>query len=191
MRTEVVTHDGATVTVRSAYRRTPIIESQYMAALQAAYPELVAFEAAVFQVDSPTAPNDPKDKKALERYRVAMQDYERALIPIRTAHRVGFAVDNEAISFVVWLARVSAAEGWLIDLGTDGRFDDASVVKAFEARLEEEFQDYDETGAPITLWGKIADAVKRVDAPLTPVDLRPPETLTEAEKVDPLSSAAA
>lgn len=174
MRTQTVVHNGISVVVRSRYRRTPIIAAQYMEALRRAYPAIVAFEADMFQIDMPADPND----------RAQAATYETRIVAARARHELGAEYLRVANAIVPLLARISGITGALFTLGPDGRFDDANVIRAFEQAADEDGDD------PDTLWGEIAAAVAVVDAPLTPVEDRPPETLTEVQRRDPLSAAA-
>lgn len=197
MRTETIEHDGITITVRSRNRRMPIIVAQYMQAIRAAYPDLVAFEAELFHLDRPMldepvkppatayAETQAQYETQLAAYTAAMSAYGQQVFAVRLRHQLGAAVDDRAVPFVGMLSRFTLVKGLGVKLGPDGRFDNPSVIKAFEQFLDGDDKETDD------LWLKISAAILRVDAPLTPVIERPPETLTEAEAGDPLSAPAA
>jgi hypothetical protein len=173
MRTATVTHEGITAVVRSLYRRTSIIEAQYKQALREVYPDVLDFERALFRVEMPSNPNNEAQIAA----------YVGRVAPFEAEYPLGAQYSRRINEIAPIMARISLIVGAAFALGPDGRFDNASAAKAFEHALDEE----DEGG----LWVKLAEAINEIDAPVTPVDERPAETLTEAEKSDPLSVAPA
>jgi hypothetical protein len=178
MRTLPFTHENITGTVRTRYRRTAIIEAQYMSFLREAYPELAAFEQAYVLIEGPKLSGEDKDK---EKDEAAIEAYGMRLAPLRATNEVGSEYMIAANLIVKPLARISSISGAPFVLGADGRFAKESVIKAFEMVLDEDLDDDNPT-----LWDVVKEAIREVDQPLTPKHEAPPETLTGAERRDPL-----
>lgn len=180
MRSETVIVGEITATVRSRSRRTAIVEATYMQAIVKAHPEIAEYEQALYALMRPNLPVDLNGQvlKNLTPVQEAIwHEYVQKSVNLKRVHPIGAAFAEEAGAFVPLLARI-------VDLGgapfgfTSPQFLDAQVLEAFDDWLDEAHEDF---------WEVTGKAVVKVDAPLTPVNQRPPETLTEAEQVDPLS----
>lgn len=186
MRSETFsTESGITAMVRSRNRRTTLIEAQYSQALRTAYPSIAEFELAQLGASMPNLPID--DKGALTRplttlEQQALNAYTGHTALIRTQHAVGAAYFEGMSTVVPLLARIVTVGGAPFHADADGRLPDADVAAAFEDWLND---DEEATG----FWGTLAKTVQGIDAPLTPVQQKPPETLTLEEQADPLSVA--
>ncbi len=181
MRTESVTVDDITVTIHSRTRRTAIIQAQYRQAIIKAHVEIAEYERAEYAIIPPVLPVDANGKiqfdKANSEQMAAFNKFSRQKMELSSLHAIGANYAKEAGNLVELLARVTSLQGTPFDLTTPPQFSDAQVLGAFEAWLDETYED---------LWEAIATAIAKMDEPLTPVEQRPPETLTEAEHADPL-----
>ncbi len=181
MRTESITLDGITVTIHSRTRRTAIIQAQYKQAISKAHPEIAEYEQADFALIPPVLPVDATGKiqfaKFTSEQMATFNKYSRQKMELSSQYAIGANYAKEATAFVELLARITSLQGTPFDLTTPPQFSDAQVLGAFEAWLDETYED---------LWEAIATAIAKMDAPLTPIEQRPPETLTEAEQADPL-----
>lgn len=169
MRQETLTVNNVEVIVRSRTRRTAIVEAQIKQAIVKAHPEITDYEAAQYAVAAPNLPIDidgNPEKKRNPQQELALLDYSRQLVIVRNQHPVGSAYADEMNRFASLAARINLMP------------EEKVYLDAFEAWLD---------GANDELWTTINEAIKRLDAPLTDVIQRPPETLTEVEEVDPLS----
>lgn len=180
MRTETFTSHGATATVRSRNRRTSITEAQYMQALRAALPEIVEYEREMYQHTAPVLDLTRMDQwKPEERQRY--EDYATKVSAVSAHNQTGAAYHQAANVLVPLLARITSITGGVLHINGNGRLDDASVVQGLYQFLDDDPDD--------GFWLDLAKAIDKVDAPLTPVEMKPPEALTQAESANPLSAA--
>lgn len=185
MRIETFTFDSITATVRSRNRRMVITEARYKQALRRAHPEIAEFEVALFQITPVRLPLGVDRAEDLPEARRAQYEaqYEANLArvgAIRNANRVGAEYAEAANRVSAYLCRVVSIDGAPFKLDGQGLFSDTDVDQACEAWLEED-------GTEEGFWKALVEAINRVDEPMTGPEAKPPETLTEAEKGNPLS----
>jgi hypothetical protein len=180
MKTDTVVYEGRTAIVRSRNRKTAITEAQYMQVLRDKYPEILAYEIAMLQVTMPPVKTKEDDPE--------MMQYVTATAAARSRNQIGAELSVSANNFVPILARFTSVMGapFIIEVG--GRVPPEQVSIAFNDFLEED-EGQDETGKLLGFWPEAIRRINALDAPITSVVERPPETLTEAEQVDPLLSA--
>lgn len=187
MRSETITVGSIKAEVRSKSRRTLIVEAMYKQALLKAHPEIADYERALYAITA-TLPFDdrgvlvPHDKRTPEQ-EAAVLEYNRAVIAVDNQFPVGKAYADEATRFVPLLARITKLTRAPFKLDANGLFVYDEVVAAFEDWIDADDEE------PDGFWAQVRRAVHEIDAPLTPVEERPPETLTEAEQADPLPTA--
>lgn len=169
MFTQTFAHNGSTGAVRTRNRKTPITEALYKSYLREAYPDIQQSELAIVAL-----PNLPDPTHPLHADQQAK--YEAALAIATVQYELGFALLDPMQKFVALAARLIAAGGQYV-IGDDGRMDKPTVLRAFEDYLNE-----------ADFWQAVETTVAELDKPITDVANRPPETLTEAERNDPLSS---
>lgn len=185
MRSEVVTVGSVSVEVRSRTRRTAIIEAEIRQALIAAHPEILEFEHAQLAVIRPNLPMDIYGNvlpNLNDQQKRMMEEFSQAIVRVKDDHPVGGAYAAEALRFGQLFARIGLMTGTDFDVVAGEPLKAAQIVAAFEDWLD---------GTSEELWVSISTASARLDRPLTPVEQRPPQTLTEGEKADPLSDPPA
>lgn len=183
MRSETVIIGETIAAVRSRTRRTAIIEAIYKKALAKAHPEIEAYEQAQYETVTPNLPIDKNGKikpDLTSEEQVVFSSYTQRFSAVQQQHAVGASYAREVRDFVPLLARITDLHGTAFDL-TPPQFVDAQVNAAFEDWLDEAHEDF---------WTAIGAAVTRIDEPLTSVEQKPPEALTEAEQADPLLESA-
>lgn len=179
MRSETVTVGEISAVVRSRTRRTAIIEAVYKKALAKAHPEIEAYEQAQYETLTPDLPVDKNGKikeDLTPEQATVFARYTQRFSAMQQQNAVGASYVREVRDFVPLLARITDLHGTAFDL-TPPQFVDVQVNAAFEDWLDETHEDF---------WTVIGAAVARMDEPLTPLEQKPPETLTEAEQADPL-----
>lgn len=168
MEIRTITVDKVTAVVRSHFRRTPIIEKEYLKMIRQRYPEIEPCERAMLAIPYPA---NPKDQEAMGRY-------ESALIPIVSEHDLGWELKQQMDLFAPLAARLKTISGASFSMASNERFEEGELVKAFEDYLAEDGEG---------LWTKVREAIAEIDKPATPVEQRPQEALTAEEQADPLS----
>lgn len=183
MRSETVTVGDITAVVCSRTRRTAIIEAQYKQAIGKTHPEIGAYEQTWYELAPPLDAVDTNGRvkpNLTPEQAASFLAYSRQLTSVQKTHAVGESYAAEVRQFVPLLARITELKGTPFDL-TPPQFVDNQVNTAFESWL-------DETHEPF--WETVKEAITQLDAPLTPIEQRPPETLSEAEKGNPLLEKA-
>lgn len=183
MRSETISVGPITAVVRSRSRRTAILEAEYKQALREQYPSIADFEMAQLSIPMPSFPIDSTG--ALTRplttaEQQAMEVYAAHTGRARVQHELGAVYAEGMGTCVPLLARLVTVGGASFHVGDNGQLASTEVVKAFEDWLNDE-------GDKDSFWSVLAAMVARLDAPLTTVEQKPPDALTEAEKDDPLS----
>lgn len=180
MRSVTVTVVGITAVVHSRTRRTPIVEAQYKQAIVKAHPEIGEYEQTWYELAPPLDAVDSTGRvktNLTPEQAASFLAYSRQLTAVQKTHAVGESYASQVRQFVPLLARITDLAGTAFDM-TPPQFLDSQVNAAFEDWL-------DETHEPF--WEAIDKAITQLDAPLTPVEQRPPETLTEEQRDNPLS----
>lgn len=170
-------------TVRTRNRRTGIVEARYNTALRAAYPEIAAYELAQLAVPMPNLPIDRKgefERPLTPVEQQALEKYNGHTALARTQHELGAAYASAMASVTPLLARLMTIGGAAFHVDQDGCLPDADVVAAFKDYLDADDEDAD------GFWPTLARTIQKLDAPITPVQERPPETLTAEERDSPL-----
>lgn len=183
MRSETVIVGETVAVVRSRTRRTAIIEAIYKKALVKAHPEIEAYEQAQYETITPDLPVDGSGKIKIDltpEQASVFARYTQRFSAVQQQHGVGASYAREVRDFVPLLARITELHGTTFDL-TPPQFVDEQVTAAFEDWLDEAHKDF---------WDAVGTVIAQIDAPLTPVEQRPPETLTDEEKENFLSAKA-
>jgi hypothetical protein len=170
--TTITTESGQTITIRNKIRRTPTTEALYMRVIRTAYPAMQDVERkTIAVVDDALKISDEAERNTWRNTH---------FIALTTAYEVENNIFNDAKPFSAIAARIMAVTGFQFQIGTDGRFSDADFLLAFDDYL-------DSDGSESDVWVQVKAAIDAMDAPLTPPEIAPPKTLTEAQRADPLS----
>jgi hypothetical protein len=181
MDTRTVTRGNIIATVRSAYRRAPILAAQYMAALRSAYPELAEYELQQAALEPPKVSTTERDKMT-EDDTHAWAEYVLKISHLNKRYALGAEYWTIANKIVPILARMSAIINGPFAIGANGRMEGAEVFRAFEAYMDEEDPED-------SLWQDLVKAINEIDVPLTPAPQQPKKALTAEQMADPLSPA--
>lgn len=177
------TPGGIIATVRSRSRRTLITEARYKQALRQAYPSIEAFERAQFAAQPPKLPIDDQGKYTRDLTPIEQQawdSYDHFTRQTRIAHELGANYFDGMTVVAPLLARIMTLGGASFHVDADGCIPDEGVKAAFEDWLNDEDE-------PDGFWTLLSQTIQKLDAPLTTVEQKPPETLTPEEQADPLS----
>lgn len=180
MQTVTFTVGDITVTIRNRTRRTAILQAKYRQVLAKAYPEVVEYEQVMYLLTAPRVP-EKNVGEAKARYDRAYDEHISRLAALRGKYPVGAAYADRFAGLLSMLSRITEIEGAEFYI-TDGTFKDEDVIRACEDYLDGDFEVTEDD-----FWLILARRISEMDAPVTPVESKPPEFLTEDESKDPLS----